>query len=50
MAYHRAAEEIGSPHSRGRALGKDGVQYCVTSWDDSGSPRSPAARSSFTSQ
>ena len=49
MAYHRAAEEAGSPHGRGRALGKGGVQYCVTNWDDGGSPRSPAANRSFTS-
>ena len=52
VAYHRAAaEEAGSPHSRGRALGKDGVQYCVTDWDDGGSlPLRPsgAARRSMS--
>ena len=50
VAYHRTAEEVGSPHGRGRALGKDGVQYCVTNWDNSGSPRSPGLHSSFRSQ
>ena len=51
VAYHRTAEEeVGSPHSRGRAVGRDGVQFCVTDWADSAqSPRSAPASRSFTS-
>ena len=51
VAFHRAEQEVGSPHSRGRGVARDGVQFCVTEWADSPaqSPRSPAARKSFTS-